>query len=276
MTAQIIALTVLVVGVGLPHGGLDHRFGRALLRPALGWLWMPAFFTGYLTVMAVVLVGWWLAPLLTLAGFVALSAVHFGTAEADSDSSDGLFRTALFGGMVVWMPAFAQPAEFTQLLTWVVPGGHWPQDTLFRPAVRAGLAALLAIAIPLAFATSLWRGMRVVGFATLFAILPPLVSFLIYFCLWHSGVELYRLARRANPQNVWLGLARVAREAFPLASVSALIIAVAWWAGATDLPLTHGLVRAIFVGLSVVAVPHLLLHWATARRDVNPFSEVDP
>lgn len=276
MAGQAVALATLVAVVGMPHGGLDHRVGRALLRPALGRWWVAAFAAGYLAVMGMVAAGWWLAPLLTVTGFVALSAFHFGTAEGQPGSPGGLARSALLGGMVVWVPALTQPAEFTRLLTWVVPGGRWPDYILFDPAVRMFLAALLPVAVASAFAASPRCGVRVVTFAAVFAVAPPLVGFTLYFCGWHSGVELYRLARQANPRSVWSGLARVVREAAPLATLAVLMIAAGGWAVSDGLPLIHGLVQTVFIGLSVVAVPHMLLHWVATRRDVNPFAEVRP
>jgi Brp/Blh family beta-carotene 15,15'-monooxygenase len=178
--------------------------------------------------------------------------------------------------MVVWVPALARPAEFTRLLTWVVPGGRWPEHILFDPAVRTFLAALLPVAAAAALATSPRCGARVVVFAAVFAAAPPLVGFALYFCGWHSGVELYRLARRANPASASAGLVRVVREAAPLTALAVLMIAAGWWAGAAGGPATPALVRTVFVGLSVVAVPHMLLHWAAARRGANPFAEADP
>lgn len=276
MAGQAVALAVLVAVVGMPHGGLDHLLGRALLRPALGRWWVVAFAAGYLAVMGVVAAGWWLAPLSTVTGFVALSAFHFGTAEGQPGSPGGLARSALLGGMVVWVPALAQPAEFTRLLTWVVPGDRWPEDILFDLTVRTVLAALLPVAVVSAFAASPWCGVRVAVFAAVFAAAPPLVGFTLYFCGWHSGVELYRLARQANPRSVWSGMGRVVRAAAPLAGLAVLMIAAGWWVGAADLPLTHGLVQTVFIGLSVVAVPHMLLHWVATRRDVNPFAQAAP
>lgn len=275
MAAQAVALAVLVAVVGMPHGGLDHRVGRALIRPILCRYWAAAFAAGYLAVMAAVTAGWWLLPLPTVAGFVVLSAVHFGAAEREPGSPGGLARTALLGGMVVWVPALAQPAEFTRLLTWVVPGEQWSEDILFDPAVRAGLAALLPVAVAAAFATSLRCGVRVLGFAALFAVAPPLVSFLVYFCGWHAGTELLRMARQANPASVPAGLVRVAREAAPLTCLAVLMTAAGWRAIAAGSQPMPALVQTVFVGLSVVAVPHMLLHWAAARRDVNPFAEAD-
>ncbi|MCS6864580.1 MAG: Brp/Blh family beta-carotene 15,15'-dioxygenase [Gemmataceae bacterium] len=273
--AQVVTLAVLVAVVGMPHGGLDHRFGRALLRPALGPQWSIVFVASYLAVMMVVVAGWWWLPGLTVAGFVILSAVHFGLTEDRCDAPIGLVRSALFGGMVVWVPALFWPAEFSRLLTWVIPHSSGGAEIIVAPAFQTMLAAMLPITLAWAFATSLWCGIRVMVFIVLFAVTPPLVSFALYFCGWHSGIELYRLSRQANPHNVWSGLARVVRAAIPLASLAVVMIAVGGWVVARDRPLTPALVQTIFIGLSVVAVPHMLLHWMAIRRNLNPFAEID-
>ncbi len=273
MAAQAVALAVLVAVVGMPHGGLDHRFGQALFRPAAGRWWPVVFAAGYLAVMTVMLVGWWFLPLVTVCGFVTLSAVHFGTTEAEPGSPGGLARTALQGGMVVWVPSLFQPAEFTRLLSWVVPQGQWPEDILFHTPVRVGLSVLLVVVIGLAAASSRRTGLRVLVFAALFAVAPPLVSFTAYFCGWHSTTEFLRLARQAEPADPRRGLLRVVREAAPLAGLAVLFVIMGWWVWASHLPLTSGLVQTVFVGLSVVAVPHMLLHWMSERRGLNPFAE---
>lgn len=273
MAVQAVALAALVAVVGMPHGGLDHLLGRVLLRPAVGGWWAAVFGAGYLAVMAVVFSGWCLLPLVTVCGFVTLSAVHFGMTEAEPGTPGGLARAVMQGGMVVWVPALFQPAEFTRLLVAVVPDGRWPEDLLFTTAVRAGLGLLLATVVVWAAVASPRVGLRVIVFAALFAVTPPLVSFIVYFCGYHSVTELVRLARQAHPASVTAGLARVVRAAAPLAAVAVLLIAIVWWAGVADRPATPWLLQTVFVGLSVVAVPHMLLHWVAAGRAVNPFSE---
>jgi len=272
VATQALVLAALVAVVGMPHGGLDHRVGRAVFRPAAGRRWLPAFLTCYFALMLVVLCGWTLAPLLTLAGFVLLSAVHFGLADDGPGLPGGLALTALQGGMVVWVPALFRPAEFTRLLTWVVPGDQWPEAILFDPSVRLCLWIALAITGVRAVATGGPAVVRVLAFGILFATVPPLVSFAVYFCGWHSTVELARLTRQADPDDPPAGLRRVIVTAAPLSALAVVLVGVGWAVAAADRPFTPGLVQAVFVGLSVVAVPHMLLHLVAARRNVNPFA----
>lgn len=276
MAIQAVVLAALVAVIGMPHGGLDHRVGRAILRPALGRNWAIAFTAGYLAVMAMVLVGWVWFPLLTLALFVLLSAAHFGTEDTGIHTPGGSALATLEGGMVVWVPALFQPAEFTRLLTWVVPRNRWLEDILFDPSPRVALAVALVVVVGRLVSSPRWSGVRVVCFALVFAVAPPLIGFAVYFCGWHSVVELVRLARQANPNHPVAGLGRVMVAAAPLSTAAVLLAVIGWGVASAGGPLTPGIVQAVFVGLSVVAVPHMLLHVLAARRNVNPFAAEGP
>lgn len=276
MGTQAVVLAALVAVVGMPHGGLDHRVGRAVLRSVAGHRWVIPFSAGYLTVMAAVLAGWVWLPLFTLAGFVLLSAAHFGTADKRPGTTGGLALTVLQGGMVVWVPVLFQPAEFTRLLTWVVPRNRWPEDILFDASLRAGLWFALGVVITRAVVSRPATAVRVVAFVVLFAVAPPLLGFAVYFCGWHSVVELVGLARQANPNHPVAGLGRVLVAAAPLSAAAVLLAVIGWGVASAGGPLTPGIVQAVFVGLSVVAVPHMLLHMIAARRNVNPFAAEGP
>ncbi len=276
MGTQAVILAALVAVVGMPHGGLDHRVGRATLRAAAGRYWAFPFAVGYVAVMAAVLAGWVWLPLPTVAGFVFLSAVHFGVADDEPRTPGGSALAIIHGGMVVWVPVLFQPAEFTRLLTWVVPGDRWPEDILFDPSLRAGLWVALGTVIARAVVSPPATAVRVAGFAVLFAVAPPLIGFAVYFCGWHSVVELLRLARQANSDDPAAGLGRVLVAAWPLSAVAVLLAVIGWGVASAAGPLAPGIVQTVFVGLSVVAVPHMLLHLIAARRDVNPFAAEDP
>jgi Brp/Blh family beta-carotene 15,15'-monooxygenase len=224
--------------------------------------------------MILVLMGWWAVPLLTIFLFVILSALHFGLGETHSDSLQEMVRSALSGSMVVWVPALFQPVEFTQLLLWVVPDGKWPESVLFHPIVRGFLGSLLTLVVVMAFLASPVVGLRTVGFLILFALAPPLISFIVYFCGWHSVTELMRLAQQADPKDPWAGLGRVFLEAAPLSLLAVGFIALGWWMWASEQALTPGLIQTVFIGLSIVAVPHILLHWIATKWNINPYLEV--
>ncbi|MEN9666111.1 MAG: hypothetical protein RLZZ326_2474, partial [Planctomycetota bacterium] len=107
----------------------------------------------------------------------------------------------------------------------------------------------------------------VASLVLLFAVASPLVSFPIYFCGWHSARGLKRLRRELGES--WPELAR---SLAPLTVGAIALVGLAAWLMLGGTGWNGTLIRATFVGLSAVAVPHLLLHGvaslceASARR----------
>ena len=104
---QVTMVVLLVATVGIPHGAMDHLVGRTLLQHKLGRGWLPAFFTAYLFVAALVVVGWFASPTVTVLCFFLLSAWHFGVEERTDTAWTSWHHVAAIatGGMVIWIPA---------------------------------------------------------------------------------------------------------------------------------------------------------------------------
>ena len=270
-------LALLVAVVGLPHRAADHRFARSRLEPLLGPAWWGAFLAGYLAIAGAVVLGWFLAPAATILVFFLASAWHFGQEEPDlapgqrgAKQLRQAFRVAR-GGLVIWVPVALQTDEVVRILSLTAPRGfapeiQWAVDALVAcswvmlaiAGVAWGWEALLAIA-------SEGRRRRVLLLDTfmvaslvlLFAWANPVVGFLIYFCGWHSARGLRRL-RRELGESWW-------QLAASLAPMTALAIGLVGFATCLLLRAptwNDTLIRATFVGLSAVALPHLLLHGA--------------
>jgi Brp/Blh family beta-carotene 15,15'-monooxygenase len=120
--------------------------------------------------------------------------------------------------------------------------------------------------------TVVLEALRLTAFAGLFATAPVLLSFVTYFCGWHSTRELRELALQANPTDPFHGMTRVIRESAPLTLVVVSATAfAAWWrlSGGHSAELVT--VQAVFLGLSAVAVPHILLHAIARKHHAGPF-----
>jgi len=282
VTAGVLA--VLVAVVGLPHGAADHRFARPRLEPVLGMAWLPVFLAGYLAVAAVVVCGWFVAPAATIVAFFLASAWHFGQEEprlpVGPRGLRPVFRFAR-GGLVIWTPLVFHASEVATILGLTAPGGS-------GPAVQYATGLLTACSwIMLPFAAAAWTlqglaasrrtGQRrrvllvdnalVASLVVLFAVASPLVSFPVYFCGWHSARGLERL--RLELGESWPELAK---SLAPLTVGAIALVGLAGWLVLGGAGWNGTLIRATFVGLSAVAVPHLLLHGvaplcqASARR----------
>lgn len=266
------SLAVLVAVVGLPHGAADHRFARPRLEPLLGRAWLPVFLTGYLAVAAVVVWGWFAAPAATILVFFLASAWHFGEEEPQLPVGPRwlrpVFRFAR-GGLVIWTPLVFHTGEVATILGVAAPGGSGPAitwATCLLTACAWVMLAIAAVAWAIQGLTACRRTGRirrvlladnalVASLVVLFGVASPLVSFPIYFCAWHSARGLKRL--RVELGESW---AELAMSLAPLTIGAIALIGLAAWFVLGGTGWNDTLLRATFVGLSAVAMPHLLLH----------------
>ncbi len=270
LTAGLLAMLVAVVG--LPHGAADHRFAQPRLEPLLGMAWLPVFLVGYVAVAAAVVCGWFVAPAVTIVAFFLASAWHFGAEEPRFAVGPKWLRP-LFqfarGGLVMWVPLVAHAGAIEEILARVAPRGS-------GPAIWQAVVVLTACArIMLPIAAAAWilqfvaagactgRARRrllidnalVASLAVLFAVASPVVGFLVYFCAWHSARGLGRL--RIELGESWFELAR---SLAPLTVGAIVLIGLVAWLALGRADWNDTLIRATFIGLSAVAIPHLLLH----------------
>jgi Brp/Blh family beta-carotene 15,15'-monooxygenase len=268
-------LALLVAVIGLPHGAADHRFARRRLEPLLGPAWGGVFLLTYLAIASGVVLGWFFEPAATILVFFMASAWHFGQEEPDlapGPRGAKLLRTAFRvsrGGLVIWVPVTFQTHEVVRILSLAAPRGAAPQIQWAVDALVVCSWAMLAVEVvavawqSLSAAASRGRRRRIllldtfmiVSFATVLAWMNPIVGFLLYFCGWHSARGLRRL-RRELGESWWqlaMGLAPMTALSIALiALTTCLVLQAPTW--------NDTLIRATFVGLSAVAVPHLVLH----------------
>ncbi len=285
----VTALVALVAGLGLPHGAADHRFARSKLEPVLGPAWLPAFLAGYVLAGSAVVCGWFYSPAETLIVFFLASAWHFGQEEPRLCYGprwlQQLFMFAR-GGLPIWIPLLFQREEVIRTLAAIAPHGLGSRGDValsILSALSLGMLVVVSACWMLQIATatrSSGRKQRVLAldsmliasFAMLFAVSSPLISFLVYFCGWHSARGLARLRRELGES--WLQLAG---SLAPMTVTAVGLIAVLWWMVLGAQLESGSLIRTTFVGLSAVAMPHLILHsiWPFLSRS-EPRSTPQP
>ena len=284
-SAEVFSLAILVALIGVPHGALDHVMGQRLLRPALGSLWGVAFFSVYLAISLVVVIGWYVMPVATIFSFFLVSAWHFGLEECDVESAGWLRHLLAIasGGMIIWVPALFRGDEVVELLALITPSD---QDATIAICAR-GVAASAVILAPLwvfdgirkdlqsgrpdrSWGQFTWasNSLRMLSIAVFCCSVNPLVSFTLYFCGWHSVRGLHQLAR-----SLGASVLATYRKLLPL-TVAALALVSAGsviWSSTGSIETI--LIRSIFLGISALAVPHLCLHIVAStfsQRFKNP------
>lgn len=276
----LAGLAVSVALIGLPHGGLDLRDGSHwLLTKRIGGVTSQlaariVFFLGYLLIAAGVVAGWMLLPTLAVLAFFVLSAWHFGLEEepapagsvrADRHSTLSHLGIAIRGGMVIWVPAWFAPLEMAELLQVILPAAETASSLAFwlvgwfgtlMPLFLLGLIGDLArTSFKLPASAFAVHGLRVATTFFLLASAPLLLGFGMYFCVWHSWRGLEHL-RQENGKS-WY---RLVQQIWPMSILAILLLLCGFAWESMRVGLSDAAVRVIFMGLSAVAIPHLLLH----------------
>ena len=246
--ATSIGCLMLLV-FGLPHGTLDlHRIRDQARGPVTGLI---VLLTVYLGLAAAMYGVWRFAPVLALVIFILVAVVHFSEDWTGSGSS--MLEKGLALGLLAG-PAVLHRAEldglFIALTGRTDAVGVTDALTLVMPvALIFGVVALAA----------LWKsGLRQRAAAGAVAlagmiVLPPVVGFALYFCLFHSphhlGESLRALAQ--TRRHVWI------RIILPMTAAAGAIAA-----GLYGLELradaASRLVAASFMTLSILTMPHML------------------
>ena len=284
----IAILAVAVALIGVPHGALDHWTGRRLLSDRFPTVWPVVFFSAYASVSVAVVAGWWFFPTATVIGFFLVSAVHFGWEDEIAwhpKAAAKLLIAAAIGGLVIWLPLLFRPDDVGRALSAIMPA------TVESSALRA-VGLMQPLAFVFASIALIWtltdlatpngrrRGVRNAGFAAMLIFADIFVSFGVYFCAWHSVRGLSRLGREHG-----LSGHRTIVAVLPLSAATLLLAGAGGWLITTRVTLSDALTQTLFIGLSAIAVPHLLLHgpmtteaarWATKRSVLPVKMELAP
>ncbi len=114
--------------------------------------------------------------------------------------------------------------------------------------------------------SSSWQHrIRLVSFALLFANANPLVSFGLYFCGWHSIRGLIHLHQQFGGSVGKFGFSLL-----PITAAALILFAIGFVFSPNFGQITPAILQTVFIGLSAVAIPHLLLHVVSDSLAIRP------
>jgi Brp/Blh family beta-carotene 15,15'-monooxygenase len=275
MSAAI--MVALVAVVGLPHGAYDVEIARRLLRPSLGRSWAPLFVASYIALGAAALGFWIAAPWAGLITLLILGALHWGADDLEIRTRSRWLDRALIlsrGLVPVALPLAFHPTAtatiFGSLLGGVVVS---PQVVLTAGVLAAALAApglVAAVVLEQRQNADAWaRGLaELVVLIAWFAVVPPILAFACYFCLWHAVRHSLRSMARSDGSSIGsAGRAYLGRVIGPtLATWLLAVIAIRILTPSTAWVEVSW--RIVFVGLFALTVPHVALELLAERSNV--------
>jgi Brp/Blh family beta-carotene 15,15'-monooxygenase len=250
--ASVIAL-LFVVLIGLPHGAFDGAIanhlgaGRSLAEAT-------KFITSYCAAAGLVIAIWIMFPAVTLTLFLIISMVHFGRGDALAKSRPVFI--SLHGGLPIFGIIYFQQTSVIPLFDALTNGNA--NLAILTSNIIVPVMGLMAVVYGLmAFRDASLRARfaEFILLAVVFAFLPPLVSFALYFCIIHTGRHMRRiwhvLASSSSPKGLY-------RQAAGFTLASWLVGGAAFlWLETGDLD--AALLQVVFIGLAALTVPHMIL-----------------
>jgi Brp/Blh family beta-carotene 15,15'-monooxygenase len=253
--ASVVAL-LFVVLIGLPHGAFDGAIAN-YLGAGRSFATAAKFIASYCAVASLVIAIWFMFPAITLALFLMISMIHFGRGDASAKSGPVfMMQVLLHGGLPIFGIIYFQQSSVIPLFDALTNGASNLAILISKIMVpmmglMAGLYGLMAFRD----ASLRARFAEFMLLAVAFAILPPLVSFALYFCIIHSGRHMRRiwhvLASTSSPKGLY-------RQAAGFTLTSWFVGGAAFlWLETGNLD--AALLQVVFIGLAALTVPHMIL-----------------
>ncbi|MPR00382.1 hypothetical protein GB931_21150 [Modestobacter sp. I12A-02628] len=281
VAAAGVPLALIGIVLGVPHGAVDHMVpfwtsGRRPDRAALARV-----LTGYLLVAAAAATALLVLPTVTVLVFLVVSAVHFGTAEVavaaeragrpTPGPTQEVLLAAAHGAAVVVLPVALWPGESAAVLGRLAPALSVPAPPVLRAALLLVLAGLvLAAVVHLLRLHRTGQTAELLLVVALFAVVPPLAAFGVYFAGWHALRHTGRLlglpGRDGAVPSAGRAVARLALHAALPTAVTLAVVVVLVGGRAPDAAV--GVALGVLVALTF---PHvrsvaLLDRWSRGAR----------
>ncbi len=245
-----LILLGFVATFGISHGSLDWLLVRH-------WRIRQTFSEGiifiacYSTIVLLTLCVWLWVPAIALLIFLVMSLTHFARDWKDELSPN---LALLLGLSTISIPGITYQKEILDIFKLLISGNH---AIYFSKALHIiGILSFVAsslIAI-LQFKKSLSLSAEIIILLIIGTVLQPIIYFSIYFCVLHSTKHMIAMHKiglfHDSFQAIWSAL-------WP---TIVCIIGGTWWCYYdSNLSFSDAVIRATFIGLSALTVPHWIL-----------------
>tara|TARA_B100001057_G_scaffold161485_1_gene162102 strand:+ start:2589 stop:3500 length:912 start_codon:yes stop_codon:yes gene_type:complete len=249
---QLTLLLVTVTIIGIPHGYFDFLIAKKLFSKYRHWL--QKFIIIYLLISVAYLFIWILSPALALIAFLLMAIYHFGQEETEDIYDGGKILLISLGSVPVLAPILFQTNEvfslFNILLNQEIVHPKFSLTTKYFYILL--LATIILIKYKKLFPL---YSLLMVNFIYL----PPLISFILYFCFHHS---LRHYLQSLSDSNLFPKLISIKNII-----IFFLVLTILFTVGSiyllsiySSFSLEEIVIKYIFISLACLTLPHLLLN----------------
>ena len=251
---QIFILFFFVVMFGIPHGFYDYSIAKKLYEKKSP-NWLSKFTSIYILTILISLAFWNIFPLASLIIFLGISLYHFGYEEVIYNNLKRSFiKVFMIGSIPIIFPFLFYTNEVLKLFS-ILIGTNLPSIEIGNEI------SLLLLFFYILYFYFIYKGlylMQIIGYLLVLAFLPPLISFVFYFCFVHSTRHV--IDSYYSRDNIFKKY-HLLTLTFTMALISLIISFVfgVYMLEAFDMSIEVLTIKYIFIGLFCLTVPHILL-----------------
>ena len=257
---QIYLLFFLVSVIGLPHGFFDFSIGKIIFNKHIK-TWALYFIAIYLLIAILYFISWIIIPGISLILFLFLATYHFGFEDHNYLNKKGTvylnINIFVKGSIVVFTPILFHFDDINYLFQLLI--GYKLEGIEFTVFQKLLFAALSIFHILFEKEKNFLHKLEgIIAFVN-FVFLPPLLSFILYFCFMHSirhFIESIYISRLL-PDNFTVKkfLIFVTISSFIFSLISILLIQNIY-----EISINETIIKFIFIILACLTLPHMIFN----------------
>lgn len=252
LNVLILSFAIMVLILGVPHGALDYYIAKQAFETK-HIFWLILFFISYIVVASMSTYLWYLFPTVCLVLFLLISIFHFA-----SDWRNSLqFSTSIaLAALVICGPAVFYANSILHIFEGLMIGTESAKNIaqiMLIIAVSASVVLLVNVLQGYFTTVRFWIRYELLGLALSSLLMPPLVHFVLYFCLLHALKHMYDFA---DCQQV--SLKKVFVISAPVVSLTAILsLMIPYFFPNTNFE--SSIYRIIFISLFGLTMAHMLV-----------------
>ena len=248
---QLTLLLITVSIIGIPHGYFDFLIAKKLFDNYKSWL--IKFIFSYLSISLIYLMSWLYYSEIALIFFLIISTYHFGIEETEEIENKNYLLIFLLGGTPIFIPILFHTSEVFSFFSILL-------NYNFQPLFVLNELKYVYVILFLLFLINYKKLLFLYILLLInFIFLPPLISFILYFCFHHSLRHyLYSMSDpKIYPNSLNL---RKPALFFIILTITFTVIAISLMLKLTTFTFQHVIIQYIFITLACLTLPHLILN----------------
>lgn len=260
---------ILVLILGVPHGATDMTIFKAFAK-RVSWKGLVIFSIAYLGVIGLYASMWWALPVQAFGLFLIMSVYHFGQSNLApieyGNRLAAVLHYLIWGSTALFVPVLLHAAHAQAIVeamtAFSFPIPQRPQLlTIVWSIIGLNVLAfvLLLLTRKIAVAVFVRELIHLLVLVQMFFYTSLLLGFTIYFVFWHSlssAIDQNNFFQRRIQSYRWQHFLWLA---LPIAATGAFIVLALRYYFPEGLELSHKIMSYVFIGLSLLTLPHMLL-----------------